>query len=151
VTRKTLTLACLLGALAPVAWPLTTFAQSTNAKAPDLVITSMAGRDLFEFYCAPCHGRDGKGEGHAAAALKVPPANLTTLSERNQGRFPTAKVEAAIKGEGTLSTPAHGSREMPVWGPIFRGLDKREAVNTARIQNIVKYIESLQTKARASR
>ena len=34
---------------------------------PPLVIDSMAGRDLFEFYCATCHGRDGKGAGPDAA------------------------------------------------------------------------------------
>lgn len=146
---KTLMFAGLLGVLTTVAWPLTTFAQTTGLKTPDLVIRSMAGKDLFEFYCASCHGRDGKGDGHAASALKVPPADLTTLAQRNQGRFPTARVEASIKGEGSLSTPAHGSREMPVWGPIFRGLDKRETVNAARIENIVKYVESMQVKVRA--
>ena len=145
----TLTFACLLGVLTLVASPLTTFAQTTGPRSPDLVITSMAGRDLFEFYCASCHGRDGKGEGHAASALKVPPPDLTTLAQRNHGTFPIARVEEVIKGEGRLATPAHGSREMPVWGPIFRALDKREAVNAARIANIVKYVESMQVKVRA--
>ena len=113
--------------------------QATARTEPDLVITSMAGRDLFDFYCASCHGRDGKGQGFAAAALKKAPPDLTTLASRNHGGFPTERVTAIIKGEDRVPTPAHGSSDMPVWGPIFKGLDNRDAVNQARIENIVKY------------
>lgn len=124
-------------------------AQTATPRTPDLVITSMVGRDLFEFYCSSCHGRDGKGGGRAGSALKVPPPDLTTLEQRNHGTFPTDKVAAFIKGEGRLSSPAHGSGEMPVWGPIFKGLDSRDAVNAARIESLVKYIASIQAKAKA--
>jgi mono/diheme cytochrome c family protein len=129
--------------------PLLSAAQTTSPKNPDLAIRSMAGRDLFQFYCASCHGVDGKGGGHAARALKVTPPDLTTLIQRNHGTFPADKLEAFIKGEGRLSTPAHGSSDMPVWGPIFKGLDSRDAVNASRIENLVKYIESIQAKAKA--
>lgn len=129
--------------------PLLSAAQTTNPKNPDMVIRSMAGRDLFQFYCASCHGVDGKGNGHAARALKVTPPDLTTLIQRNRGTFPADKLEAFIKGEERLSTPAHGSTDMPVWGPIFKGLDSRDAVNAARIETLVKYIESIQAKAKA--
>jgi len=125
--------------------------QTTVPKNPDLVIRSVAGRDLFEFYCASCHGRDGKGAGHAAPALKVQPPDLTKLSERNRGTFPAARIEAVLRGETRLSTPAHGSSEMPVWGPIFKGLDNRDEVNAARIENLVKYLESIQARAKADR
>ena len=104
---------------------------------------------MFDFYCASCHGRDGKGGGRTAPALKVPPTDLTTLAERNKGIFPAARVEAVLKGTEKLSTPAHGSSDMPVWGPIFRGLDTRAEVNESRIGNLVKYIESIQAKAKA--
>jgi mono/diheme cytochrome c family protein len=129
---------------------LLALAQTTGRTNPDLVITSMAGRDLFEFYCASCHGRDGKGKGYAASALKKAPPDLTTLAQRNHGTFPTDRVTALITGEERLSTPAHGSSDMPVWGPIFKGLDDRKAVNEARIENIVKHIESMQAKAKAA-
>jgi mono/diheme cytochrome c family protein len=129
--------------------PLLGAAQETLPKAPDLVIRSTAGRDLFQFYCSSCHGRDGRGSGSAATALKVPPPDLTTLAQRNRGTFPVDRIAAFIKGEGRLSTPAHGSSDMPVWGPIFKGLDNRDAVNAARIENLVKYIESIQAKAKA--
>jgi len=48
-----------------------------------------------------------------------------------------------------LRTPAHGSSDMPVWGPIRKGLDSRDTVNAARIENLVKYIGSNQAKAKA--
>ena len=91
-----------------------------------------------------------KGQGFAAAALKKAPPDLTTLASRNHGGFPTERVTAIIKGEDRVPTPAHGSSDMPVWGPIFKGLDNRDAVNQARIENIVKYIESMQPKAKAA-
>ena len=124
-------------------------AQSPDRqKAPDLVIRSLAGRDLFDFYCASCHGRDGKGSGHVAPALRTPPADLTTLSERNKGTFPAAMVAEVIRGGTQSSKAAHGSSDMPVWGPIFKGLDTRNEVNEVRIENLVKFIESIQAKAK---
>ena len=124
------------------------FGQSTGPKNPPLVISSMAGRDLFESYCASCHGRDGKGSGPVAPALKTSPPDLTTLTRRTGagGTFPRARVESFVTGTGDRLTPAHGSTEMPVWGPIFRGLDPRDATNKVRISNIVSYIESLQSR-----
>jgi mono/diheme cytochrome c family protein len=148
-----LTMSLFAGALTPLVLatglPPLRAAQTTIPKTPDVVIKSTAGRDLFQFYCSSCHGRDGKGSGSAATALKVPPPDLTTLAQRNRGTFPAERVEAFIKGEGRLTTPAHGSSDMPVWGPIFKGLDSRDAVNAARIENLVKYIESIQAKAKA--
>src|SRR5579872_7071818 len=77
-----------------------------------------SGEEMFKTYCAVCHGTDGKGGGPAASALKVPPADLTQLSKKNGGKFPALKVMSAIRGEGDL--PAHGTKEMPVWGSLFR-------------------------------
>src|SRR4029453_13164329 len=124
-------------------------AQGPVQKAPDLVIRSLEGRHPCDFYCASCHGRDGKGGGHVAPALKAPPPDLTTLTARNKGTFPAAMVEDVIRGGKRASTAAHGSSEMPVWGPIFKGLDNRDEVNEARIENLFKYIKSIQSKAKA--
>jgi mono/diheme cytochrome c family protein len=123
--------------------------QTPAQKLPDLVIRSVAGRDLFNFYCASCHGIDGKGGGHVAPALKTRPPDLTVLTRQNGGTFPAAKVEEIIRGETRAPASAHGSSDMPVWGPIFRGLDSRKDVNDARIENLVKYIESIQAKVKA--
>lgn len=124
-------------------------AQTPQQKAPDFVIRSLAGRDLFKFYCASCHGIDGKGGGHVAPALKMRPPDLTLLTQQNGGTFPAAKVEEVIRGGTQAQAAAHGSSDMPVWGPIFRGLDSRKEVNDARIENLVKFIESIQAKVKA--
>ena len=80
----------------------------------------MSGRDIFSYFCISCHGRNGRGDGPVAAALKVKPANLTRLSAANGGRFPAERVRAFV-AHGRPDIPAHGSPEMPIWGPIFQG------------------------------
>jgi mono/diheme cytochrome c family protein len=120
--------------------------QTTGAKNPPLVISSMYGQDLFEMYCATCHGRDGRGNGPAAEALNVRPADLTTIARRNGGMFPRSRVEAFVTVGEDRAAPAHGSKDMPVWGPIFRALDPSNAANKVRLANIVEYVGSLQVK-----
>ena len=137
----------VIGALLlAVAWGARAAAQATGPKNPPLVISSMYGRDLFEFYCAPCHGRDAKGRGPVAAALKTAPADLTRITERSGGTFPTSRVESLVTAAGGVLASAHGSTEMPVWGPIFRALDPRDTLTTVRISNIVAYVASMQRK-----
>jgi mono/diheme cytochrome c family protein len=112
-----------------------------------LIIPSMAGQDLFGFYCAPCHGRDAKGNGPVAPALKTAPPDLTLLQRRNGGAFPRTRIVQFIGGGGTTLGGAHGSSDMPVWGPIFRALDPSdERLTLVRIENLVAYLESIQAK-----
>lgn len=146
MTRGTLWtgLALALGLAALVRVPAD--AQGTRPRTLPTVIPSMYGRDLFDFYCATCHGRDGKGRGPAAAALKAEPADLTGISARNGGTFPRARVTALVTGDSLVPMEAHGSKDMPVWGPIFRALSSDEAATRVRIANIVEYLESLQAK-----
>ena len=146
MTAKTL-FTSMIGALAgAVLLHAGAFTQTTGPTNPPLVISSMYGRDLFEFYCAACHGRDGHGRGPVVPALRVAPPDLTTIATRNGGTFPHARVESFVTGDQVDATPAHGSKEMPVWGPIFRGLDANDAVNKVRVTNIVGYVESIQAK-----
>jgi mono/diheme cytochrome c family protein len=114
-------------------------------KPPQLVIESMSGHDLYQFYCATCHGRDGKGDGPVAAVLKTKPADLTTIAARNDGLFPRARVLAFI-ATSNPAVAAHGSADMPVWGPIFQGLDNSKMRTEIRLDNLVSYIESMQKK-----
>ena len=121
--------------------------QETGHTNPPLVIASMSGRDLFEFYCASCHGRDGKGAGPTAPALKTLPPDLTTIARRHGGTFPKADVEAFVTNARPLDTRgAHGSKDMPVWGPIFRGLDAHDAMNRARLDALVAHLAAMQQK-----
>jgi mono/diheme cytochrome c family protein len=98
------------------------------------------GKEMFASYCTPCHGKTGKGDGPAAAALKKAPADLTTLSARNGGKFPETRVKRYIEGLDEVS--AHGSRDMPVWGPLFRDLGRDTAA--LRIEALSTYLKTLQ-------
>jgi mono/diheme cytochrome c family protein len=107
--------------------------------------SAASGAEMYASYCAACHGKNGKGNGPAAQALKVPPPDLTTLTRRNGGKFPGIVVAHAIAGEANLT--AHGSKDMPVWGPVFRSLSGDDrAVAQLRVANLTKYVESLQAK-----
>ena len=107
--------------------------------------SSSSGKEMFESYCAVCHGKDGKGNGPAASALKVPPPDLTELAKKNGGKFPAAHVASVIRGQADLAS--HGSKDMPVWGPLFSSISQgHEGQVQQRIANLVAYIESLQQK-----
>ena len=100
---------------------------------------------MYDSYCASCHGVDGKGDGPAAPALRTVPANLTTLAVKNGGTFPAAHVATEIQRGAMI--PAHGSKEMPVWGPIFMTMGGHSAAQVQlRIRNLTNYLESIQAK-----
>src|SRR5579862_74794 len=86
------------------------------------LIRSTAGPDLFRAYCSSCHGLNAKGRGPAAVALKSKVPDLTLLAMRNGGPFPEARVRKVIMGDDVLAS--HGSREMPIWGPIFHQVEE---------------------------
>jgi mono/diheme cytochrome c family protein len=107
--------------------------------------SAASGQEMYKSYCAVCHGTDGKGNGPAVEALKVPPPDMTTLAEKNGGKYPALRVSAIIRGEEVL--PAHGSKDMPIWGHLFwRMSGGHEAEVQQRVANLNKYIESLQKK-----
>lgn len=104
-----------------------------------------SGKALFLEHCASCHGDDGKGAGPAAIAFKVQPPDLTALSRQNRGKFPKDRVLQAIRGDRMQS--AHGSTDMPAWGPAFlvmTGVNQAEVER--RIRDLTAYIKSVQVK-----
>ena len=48
---------------------------------------------------------------------------------------------------GSVQDGAHGTADMPVWGAVFRSLDPSDTLTAIRIENLVKYLESLQKTA----
>jgi mono/diheme cytochrome c family protein len=113
-------------------------------KEPIGVTSATSGNEMFNSYCAPCHGKDAKGNGPAATALKNPPANLTQLAKKNNGKFPADHVASVLRS-GVAG--AHGSSDMPVWGPLFSAVSGRDdSIVQMRIANLIHYLESLQEK-----
>ena len=106
------------------------------------LIRSVEGPDLFRAYCAPCHGLSGKGSGPAAPALKAQVPDLTLLARNHRGQFPAAYVREVIVGDKVVI--AHGSREMPVWGPVFHQIEADVDRGNVRLENLVQYLESIQ-------
>lgn len=117
----------------------------TIKREPARTISSVEGKDTYDAYCAVCHGKDLKGTGPAAAALKVPTPDLTVIAKNNGGKFSPVGVQETVEGKGK-PLAAHGSSDMPIWGPIFRAMNQDEAMKTLRVNNLVKYIESMQAK-----
>jgi len=109
------------------------------------LIQSIKGPDLYRAYCASCHGVDAKGNGPMAASLKVRPADLTRISLRNGGAFPRMRIARYISGE-EQPPMGHGSSAMPVWGPIFSQVTTDVDLGRVRIDNLARYLESLQEK-----
>jgi len=127
--------------------PGTLAAQSQkSAPSPDdqfpPLIRSTKGADLFRAYCASCHGTNAQGHGPAAAALRATVPDLTLIARRNGGEFPVERVRRIITGDHVLAS--HGSREMPVWGPIFHQVEADIDRGNVRMENLIKYLESIQ-------
>jgi mono/diheme cytochrome c family protein len=127
-------------------WTTIAAAQHSTADRPaSWLASSLDGRDNFSWYCSPCHGTNATGDGPVAPALKTRPADLTTLARRAGGTYPARRVERYVTNGGVLLA-AHGSSEMPVWGPTFLALEPSDTLVKTRIANVVRYIESIQTR-----
>jgi hypothetical protein len=70
--------------------------------------------------------------------------NLRTLAQRSDGAFPAEAVRAYIDGRELKA--AHGDRQMPIWGDVFRGPEQGSAQRTVRrrIDALVAFIATLQ-------
>jgi len=113
------------------------------AKGPAEQNSEVGGAKLFQNYCAVCHGKDAKGNGPAAPALKTTPTDLTLLSKNNDGKFPDSRIINILSNPEEL---AHGSKDMPIWGPIFRSMGPNADVGHLRATNVRDYLKSIQAK-----
>jgi mono/diheme cytochrome c family protein len=121
-----------------------TLATSTLLLCAAAVALSAAGEDrqetgkqLYQQYCASCHGVDGRGRTPLANLFERKPPDLTRISLRGEGWFPEGMVKEIVDGR----LVAHGSREMPVWGEIL---------TPAQIQLITEHISSIQDRSPAA-
>ncbi len=130
-------------------WGVRADSKPKAAKDRGRLIYSIEGSALYKAYCAVCHGSDGSGNGPMRSSLKVAPPDLTRIAERNGGAFPMARVDRIIAGDEQLPS-GHGTREMPVWGPIFSQVERDQNLGRVRIDNLTRYLMTLQTKSAAS-
>ena len=132
--------------LVSAAFAMAQQAGTTQIKHVPVKATNAAsGQEMYASYCAVCHGANATGNGPAQSALKNPATDLTTLAQKNGGKYPGLHVSSILRGDAELA--AHGSKDMPVWGPLFRNLSQgHDAEVQQRIANINSYIESLQKK-----
>jgi len=118
--------------------------RGQEVKIKEVPITPMpdvSGGATYKAYCAVCHGVGGKGDGPAVKALAKAPSDLTTITARHNGKFPAMAVKMAIVGDTVVA--AHGTRDMPIWGPVMRsaeGTGKTEL----RLKNLIDYLERIQ-------
>lgn len=109
-------------------------------KAPMKRTPAYDGPGMYHNYCSACHGLSALGDGPAAKALTKAPADLTRISARNGGTFPETKIKRYI--EGLDEVAAHGSRDMPMWGELFRAME-RDTV-PLRVQALSEFLKSIQ-------
>ena len=124
--------------------------QSPSADHPKRIDL---GKVEYESKCATCHGLTGKGDGPTAQFLTRKPKDLTTLAKNNGGIIPMARMYEVILGE--TEVPAHGTRDMPVWGKEYQMqaseyyrdmLYDPEVYVRAQILALIEYNNRLQAK-----
>jgi cytochrome c553 len=105
---KFISLAVILVTMAAfaVAQPAPAQTPPTLKHVPITNTPSNSGKEMFNMYCAVCHGTDGKGNGPAASAMKTPPIDLTALAQNNGGKYPSARVSAVLRGQANLASHA---------------------------------------------
>lgn len=120
----------------------------SHASEESDAVLAPVGAEMFGRYCASCHGVSGKGDGPVASALEVPPADLTRIAARRGGTFPDSEIARFI--DGRFDLPAHGSREMPVWGRRFGASIAKntepDEVARGRILTLVEYLKTIQKR-----
>jgi mono/diheme cytochrome c family protein len=127
-----------------VHWQTPDKQQNSQVKMnPAKQTSAESGQEMYMNYCASCHGRNAKGDGPAATALNRHPADLTALSHSHGGVYPGPYVTNVLEGKAKVTS--HGTQEMPVWGPIFRGVSSgHEGEVQLRIHNLNSFLQSLQ-------
>lgn len=141
---RTYTRTCMLVILMFALFTSVMMRAQTGPPAPAFLGDSLVGKDSFEAYCAACHGSTARGDGPVASSLKGMPADLTLLTAHNRGVYPRDRVTAMLTGAGR-TVAAHGTTEMPIWGPLFRAFES-DARARVRIDNLVNYLETVQVR-----
>jgi mono/diheme cytochrome c family protein len=109
-------------------------------------LSQYTGEELYQRFCAACHGKGGEGDGTVAAYFKIVPPDLTQIAKRRGGQYPADDLHRIIDGRNAPGP--HGSRQMPVWGVAFyyaetKDPDKERAI-TQVVDRLVEYLRTIQ-------
>jgi hypothetical protein len=133
----------VLGLVAAMA--LSGCAQDRFEDAP----ADYSGAHLYQVYCSGCHGWDGHGSGSVEPYTTARAPDLTQISARNGGAFPSERVFRTIDGQ--FDSPPPDARHMPIWGyDFFNGEGDDETAHQRVLDmehRVVAYVESLQEAA----
>ena len=109
-----------------------------------------SGAELFQRFCASCHGKTAEGDGVVEPVLQIRAPDLTEIAKRHGGQFPDNKIYQIIDGRFPIT--AHGTRDMPVWGiELWRaqGYDLEAGRKTTlAIEKLVDHLKSIQKPKR---
>jgi len=117
-----------------------------SAQFDAVTLDDYSGAELFERFCASCHGEGARGNGPVAATLNVAVPDLTMIRAR-YGDFPATMIRDIVDGRG-IDMRAHGTRTMPVWGYEFWVEEGGDVVAQRSVREVinklVEYLRSLQ-------
>lgn len=124
-------------------------AACTGARVDDRDTRQLTGVEMYERLCASCHGASGRGDGPVSSLIKIGVPDLTRIAHRDGGEFPTEDVRRTI--DGRFERPAHGPRDMPVWGWQFYDSSStndagERAVVDSMIDRLVEYLRGIQVE-----
>jgi mono/diheme cytochrome c family protein len=124
-----------------------------SAQFDAVTLDDYSGAEIFDRFCAACHGEGARGNGPVASSLNVLVPDLTTISRR-YGEFPATLVRDVIDGRG-IDMRAHGTRMMPVWGYEFWVEEGGDVVAQTSVRDainkLVEYLRSIQRADGAER
>jgi len=107
---------------------------------------TVSGAALFRINCAGCHGTNARGNGPIAEFINAPVPDLTRISVRSGGEFPTERIFQVIDGQSGSSV--HGVRHMPIWGYEFFGSEEDDAKAhleaSQKVDRLVMYLRTIQ-------
>jgi hypothetical protein len=122
-------------------------AACVNAPSQRRELSELSGVEMYEQLCASCHGPAGQGDGPVASLIKIRVPDLSRIAYRDGGEFPTEDVRRTI--DGRYERPAHGPRDMPVWGwQFYDSANTNDSAERARVDSmidrLVEYLRSIQ-------
>ncbi|MEN8178958.1 MAG: c-type cytochrome [Pseudomonadota bacterium] len=114
---------------APQIESLVSYIRFLHQAKHSLVGDPVIGKDVYQRYCAVCHGSNGKGNGPLANIMKMNPADHTNTKQMDE--FTNERL-AELISEGGVS-----SRLMPGW---------KEILSEDEIKAVISYIRLLSSR-----